>query len=925
MQRAVARNVQLLDLEDIKRVSLACKGLHACLAEISDPEALGAWLGRRLGAQGFSIDGIGISEMEAELEGLRERPGFSKSEDATLRAPRSAVAAAALLAWPRAAGLGPAQLTAALLAALRAAGAPAEVVAAARAASAALPPALPPHEQMAPWARAVLADGRPPRLTAGAEPTAPERAAAAAFAEAARRALGPRALLLAPFAAAGGRAGLADAIAADALGRCCALRSALFSDDPHNILGFGDLFMELYNSDCINQLRLASATAAARAGRADACLRFLDAGPEADRATDRRMCCKVASAGGRLAAMEDLGAYQDPTFRQSVFHVLAKNGQAEVLRGFIARCMQLPRGAPAEAAEAAAAGGNGGAPGGAGAGALSLQQPPHQEAARPPVPAPAPAAAAPAEATAAQPVQLPPRQESSQQEEEAVAPQPGNGGGGQDSAGGSSDDEDEGEDGSCRAAAESGDGSGADGDSDDGDARILTARCLADVCAQPRGADVLHVLHELDGWREGRWRCCCPRCLGCGAPAAPAGAFRSAAMELPYSSSADPEEASDIAASLVAALAPPACLAAHLQRAGGAVPHALLGAASEAQAMLRAAPELAPALAPLLQAALRSAAEGLPAVGGGGDEGGGGAEHWREALQAAALIAVGLRCAGSAAAVLEAARRAGELGCLAVQVTENDAGAASGEGGGDGAARVTASLSEWLHALQPAPAEGAAGGAAARGGAKRVTRAAAAAEAASARMAELRGALVRPSNSAGGAAASGAAAGGGAAAAGQLEYQERRLVALLRAGRTDLATQAAAGMDPARVAVAARRALGAWPKDEDEEEEDVIPMFYGTKQDEECMLHAARTLALLRAAAAAAAGSLHNAPTVESAALVACALPAAGSPWLALAAQAPLERVGGPAALEYPIDYDDYGTDDWDTEDEWEAEHGGCC
>ncbi|KAI8473335.1 MAG: hypothetical protein J3K34DRAFT_183995 [Monoraphidium minutum] len=75
-------------------------------------------------------------------------------------------------------------------------------------------------------------------------------------------------------------------------------------------------------------------------------------------------------------------------------------------------------------------------------------------------------------------------------------------------------------------------------------------------------------------------------------------------------------------------------------------------------------------------------------------------------------------------------------------------------------------------------------------------------------------------------------------------------------------------------------------------------------------------------------------------------LPAAGSPWLALAAQAPLERAGGPAALEYTIEYDeemgdsefDYefddggpghsGTEDedeWEAEERWELEHGCGC
>ncbi|KAI8473325.1 MAG: hypothetical protein J3K34DRAFT_518995 [Monoraphidium minutum] len=872
MQRAVARNVQLLDLEDIKRVLLACKGLHACLAEISDPEALGAWLGRRLGAQGFSIDGIGVSEMEAELEGLRERPGFSKSEDATLRAPRSAVAAAALLAWPRAAGLGPAQLTAALLAALRAAGAPVEVVEAARAAAAAPPPALPPQEQLALWARAVLADGRPSRLTAGAEPTAPERAAAAAFVEAARRALGPRALLLAPFAAAGGRAGLADAIAADALGRCCPVLKNEFAAHPQNTLGFGDLLWTLYEMDWFSMLRVTCGAAAARAGRTGACLRFVDAGREAGRAGDRNLCCKAAAAGGRLAAMEALGAFKNPTTRGGTFHALASNGRAEALRGFIARCTQLPRGAtqaaapPLAAAEAACEGGASG--GSAGAGPSCLQQQP-------------PGAEAAAEPAAAQSLQQQ-AQAPRRQEEEAGVPQPG-GGAIHGSGGGSSGDDDCDDEGADESEScwetDSGDGGGSSGDggSDDRGVRILTARALAEVCTQPRGADVLRALHEFDAWRAAPWRWCCRReRLGCGAAPAPNGAFRSAAMELPTSSGTDPEQESDMAASLVAALAQPACLSAHVRRAGDAAPHALLGAAREAEVMLRAAPELAPALAPLLQAVLRGAAEGLPACSRGGGSGGKG-EKWRQALQAAARLAVRLRCAGSAAAVLEAARLTGELGCLAAPLTE--AGGARGGG-------LTASLSEWLHALQPARSEAAAGGAAARGVAK----------------------------------------------------------------------HAAAGMEWAALEAGARRALGAWPKDEAEDSGE--PMFYGTKQDKEWMLHTASmawaveragrgvavagalyrardrlqhpappggTLVLLRAAAAAAWRGVHGADTVEAAALVAITLPVAGSPWLALAAQAPLERAGGPAALDFalpgPLDGDESDPlEGWVSQDEDEDE-----
>ncbi|KAI8473324.1 MAG: hypothetical protein J3K34DRAFT_500139 [Monoraphidium minutum] len=855
VQRAIASNVQLLDLEDIQRVSLACKGLRACLAEMPDPEGLGAWLGRRLGAQGLKIDGIDIADTEAELERLRRRHGFTKSGDAALRAPCSATAAAALLAWPRAAGLGPAQLTAALLAALREAGAPAEVVQAARAAASAPPPPLPPQEKLAPWARAVSdADGRVARLTAGAEPTAPERAAAAAFVEAARRALGPRALLLAPFAAAGGRAGLADAIAADALGRCCVVLKTPndFTADPQSTLGFGDLAYEK-RRDWHSMLRLSCAAAAARAGRADACLCFLDAGPAAERAGEQRACRRAAAAGGRLAALEALGAYEDPETRESAFYVLARNGQAEALRGFIARCTQL----------------------------------------RLPYSVPLAAARAPPAARAAGRVG-------------AVVHTAEGGGGG-----------------------------------------VLTPCFLAEICAQPRGADVLRALHALDDWRAaalwGR--------AGGGARATPERALGSAAMELPYSSSTDPETASDAAASLVAALAPPACLEAHLRRAGGAAPHALLGAAHEAEAMLRAAPELAPALSPLLQAALRGAAEWLPAGGGGGDEGAGGAEHWREALQAAALLAVGLCCADSAAAVLEAARRAGELGCLAAVVIESHVGAAGDAEGGGGGGGLAASLLEWMRAVQSAAAEGAGGGGAASGGAEDEVRPAATGEACAARIAEARAALALPPPAAAAAVAT-----------------EQRLAVLLRAGRPDLATRLAADLRGKWGAEAmnglALRALGDWLEEEDD---FGVPRCYGTKDYEEWMLHAASMAwAVERAGQEADKGALYRAGAIlrdsgapgdawallraaappsraivnrtyvngvlwvrpslaKASALAARAATAAGSPWLLLAAQAPLERAGGPAALEDPIDYDAESEDPFYSDVDDGYGWGDCC
>jgi hypothetical protein len=345
---AIEQGFDAFDPADLLNASLTCRALAAGLPRLDEPRDLGAWLGRvlRQGRPGVALGPVELAPMLEALRELQREPdgygGATPDDDA---APLAATVACALLSWRRLEGAGPEQLLAALLAALEAAGAE-SALAAARGAAEAAPERL---GDLADMSNDEAGCWQPPAGSAG-EPSAAEMAAGAAFATAAWGALEARALLLAPFAAAGGR----DALAAAIVGHC--IRRLAAADGPMltDMLGLTQYDFSApdnleIDADVFDWLLGASAAAAARRGHAGACLRLVGRVSEGWAGN----AVTAAAAGGRVALLQELvagGTRGAPLvaggdcwlLAKAAFSSLAANGRAAELGRFIEWCQQRP-------------------------------------------------------------------------------------------------------------------------------------------------------------------------------------------------------------------------------------------------------------------------------------------------------------------------------------------------------------------------------------------------------------------------------------------------------------------------------------------------------------------------------------------------------------------------------------------------------
>jgi hypothetical protein len=349
---SIEQNLDAFDPQDLLSASLACRALAGGLRRLDDARVLGAWLGAALrrGAPGLPLGPDGV-ELDPMLEGLRElqrEPGrFGGGTPQDAAAPLAATAACALLSWRRLEGAGPEQLLAALLAALEAAGA-GGALAAARAAAEAAPQRL---GDLAPLPGPEASCWQPQDGSIGA-PSAQEMATGAAFAAAAWGALGGRALLLAPFAAAGGR----DALATALVGHCVRRYAGADDGSPtlSDLLGltlydFSVSPPQMGDFEPLGWLLGACAAAAGRRGHAGACARLVGREEE----VWGGMCVNAAAAGGHVELLQELlagGPGEVPLVKGLDRHVMlsravdrmAMHGRAAELGRFLEWCELRP-------------------------------------------------------------------------------------------------------------------------------------------------------------------------------------------------------------------------------------------------------------------------------------------------------------------------------------------------------------------------------------------------------------------------------------------------------------------------------------------------------------------------------------------------------------------------------------------------------
>jgi hypothetical protein len=322
--RIAQYSLQVFDKIDLLSFALTSKRFSVAVQRISsDPEAVGRFLGHRF-ACGELTASICIGNLAQDLANLCSGSSAnvapataSGNDDDDAAQATCALVACEALCWRRFAAFDDAQLLQALQAALAAAGAPPSLLAA-------------------------VADGADSKA-------GPVDALAGAFTSAAAPCLGGRAPLLAVFAAAGGRAALARALAA-------VHARVLPGADPELSLG-----LALYDFDHEDGPRReaplspepallnACAAAAARRGHAAACQQLVawaaTGGTRMDQLT--RFSARAAAVEGHFGLLEALC----PTTEMQVeaFRAVLQSAPPDAARRFVSWCRARGHGRAAEA------------------------------------------------------------------------------------------------------------------------------------------------------------------------------------------------------------------------------------------------------------------------------------------------------------------------------------------------------------------------------------------------------------------------------------------------------------------------------------------------------------------------------------------------------------------------------------------------